>query len=257
LSENGGTGNRERRLQPARKRHGAENVLFVVADAAALPFEDASFDTAAIARSIHHMPDPSIILREMARVLRPGGRLLITEMVADAATRPRSRLCSYTSGWPMSTGQAPPTHGWTFFADQILRLVEQLGLVEIEQKLRPGTCLRGGRLVAGSRLAADGGTDVMVVACEKDGSLAILLGDDVIFIGSWSVDADRFCVDIPATDEIGGCFDVVLDSRDLRAYEADGTLSMKFLLLGDLVARSRLPRRTTAQTGSIGASTPR
>lgn len=48
-----------------------------VADAETLPFEDASFDLVVGHAVIHHLPDLTTAFKELARVLRPGGRLLI------------------------------------------------------------------------------------------------------------------------------------------------------------------------------------
>jgi len=53
----------------------------VDADAAALPFADASFDTAAASLVFCSLDDPARALAELARVVRPGGRLLFHEHV--------------------------------------------------------------------------------------------------------------------------------------------------------------------------------
>jgi len=53
---------------------GTRNVAFAFGDAHALPFTDGSLDLAVTSYSLHHMPDPARVLREMARVLKPGGR---------------------------------------------------------------------------------------------------------------------------------------------------------------------------------------
>jgi demethylmenaquinone methyltransferase/2-methoxy-6-polyprenyl-1,4-benzoquinol methylase len=50
-----------------------------VADALALPFRSASFDVASIAFGIRNVDDPVRCLREMARVVRPGGRVVVLE----------------------------------------------------------------------------------------------------------------------------------------------------------------------------------
>lgn len=47
------------------------------ADAAALPFDDNSFDMVMTAHMLEHLSDPAVALREMVRVLRPGGRLVV------------------------------------------------------------------------------------------------------------------------------------------------------------------------------------
>lgn len=66
-------------------------VSFVRADAAALPFPDGMFHTVASSNSLHHLADISQALSEMLRVLRSGGRLILAEMVAGAAS-PAQRL---------------------------------------------------------------------------------------------------------------------------------------------------------------------
>jgi demethylmenaquinone methyltransferase / 2-methoxy-6-polyprenyl-1,4-benzoquinol methylase len=60
------------------KRAGLD-VRFEVADALALPFPDASFDVAAIAFGIRNVDNPVICLRELSRVVRTGGRVVVLE----------------------------------------------------------------------------------------------------------------------------------------------------------------------------------
>lgn len=52
---------------------------FAVADANALPFEDESFDLVTCQTLLMHVPDPKRVLDEMARVLKPGGLLVLSE----------------------------------------------------------------------------------------------------------------------------------------------------------------------------------
>jgi ubiquinone/menaquinone biosynthesis C-methylase UbiE len=52
---------------------------FEVGSVMALPFEDASFDAVRIERTLQHLPEPAGALAEVARVLRPGGRLAVLE----------------------------------------------------------------------------------------------------------------------------------------------------------------------------------
>jgi ubiquinone/menaquinone biosynthesis C-methylase UbiE len=61
------------------------NVELVVGDSEQLPFHDDTFTAVMCSSSFHHYPDPAQALREMARVLVRGGRLVIAEPDADLA----------------------------------------------------------------------------------------------------------------------------------------------------------------------------
>lgn len=56
-----------------------DGLRFVTADAQRLPFEDASFDLVIAGSMLHHASSPTRVIREMARVRRPGGTLVIIE----------------------------------------------------------------------------------------------------------------------------------------------------------------------------------
>lgn len=63
----------------------ADRVEFHHADAMALPFDDGSFDGTFALESIMHVPDRAVVLAQAARVLRPGGRLVLTDVFRTAA----------------------------------------------------------------------------------------------------------------------------------------------------------------------------
>jgi SAM-dependent methyltransferase len=62
-----------------KAENGVSNVTFELADAHDLPFAPASFDVATCRRSAHHFVDIAKAMREMTRVLKPGGRLVIDD----------------------------------------------------------------------------------------------------------------------------------------------------------------------------------
>ncbi len=66
-------------LEVARRDH--PGIDFVEGDALALPFDDASFDASTIAFGLRNLADPVRGLREMLRVVRPGGRAVVLEFV--------------------------------------------------------------------------------------------------------------------------------------------------------------------------------
>jgi demethylmenaquinone methyltransferase / 2-methoxy-6-polyprenyl-1,4-benzoquinol methylase len=68
-------------------------VTYLEGDAMALPLPDASFDVVSIAFGIRNVSDPVKALREFARVLKPGGRLVILEF-----GQPTNRLMRWFNG---------------------------------------------------------------------------------------------------------------------------------------------------------------
>jgi len=64
---------------PGKSRRAGLRVEFAVADALALPYPDARFDIASIAFGIRNVDDPLRCLREMARVVRDKGRVVVLE----------------------------------------------------------------------------------------------------------------------------------------------------------------------------------
>jgi SAM-dependent methyltransferase len=62
---------------------GLTNVHATQGDATALPFEDDSFDGVVLTAVLGEIPDQDAALSEIARVLRPGGRLVVGELVGD------------------------------------------------------------------------------------------------------------------------------------------------------------------------------
>jgi demethylmenaquinone methyltransferase/2-methoxy-6-polyprenyl-1,4-benzoquinol methylase len=67
---------------------------WVQADMLALPFADATFDAATVGFGVRNVEDLELALRELRRVLRPGGRLAILEI-----TQPRGPLKPFYSLW--------------------------------------------------------------------------------------------------------------------------------------------------------------
>ena len=85
-------------LEPAPRKaeRSGVRVRFEQADVTSLPYPDASFDIASIAFGIRNVGDRVAGLREMARVVRPGGRVMVLEFgqPEGAVTRPLFSLYS-------------------------------------------------------------------------------------------------------------------------------------------------------------------
>lgn len=69
-------------LQAAKKRlSGFENVDLRRGELESLPIDDAKLDAATLMLVLHHLPEPETALAEVARVMKPGGRLLVVDML--------------------------------------------------------------------------------------------------------------------------------------------------------------------------------
>jgi len=62
---------------------GLTNLTPTLADATEMPYDDASFDAAYLTTVLGEIPDQDAALRELARVLKPGGRLVVGELMGD------------------------------------------------------------------------------------------------------------------------------------------------------------------------------
>src|SRR5262245_41119218 len=98
-------------IEEARRRQGGgEGLAVEIANAANLPFDDASFDGCRIDRVLQHIADPAPVIREMTRVLRSGGTLVAFDndwetLTVDSADTALTRavmkdFCDrFPSGW--------------------------------------------------------------------------------------------------------------------------------------------------------------
>jgi ubiquinone/menaquinone biosynthesis C-methylase UbiE len=62
---------------------GLANVTPTQSDATAMPYEDGTYDAAFLVTVLGEIPDQDTALRELARVLKPGGRLVVGELLGD------------------------------------------------------------------------------------------------------------------------------------------------------------------------------
>jgi demethylmenaquinone methyltransferase/2-methoxy-6-polyprenyl-1,4-benzoquinol methylase len=103
----------------------------VQGDALALPFEDASFDAATVGFGVRNLDDLEQGLAELARVLRPGGRLGILEI-----TRPRGPLAPFYRLWfdrliPLAGKVLPGGAAYTYLPASVRRFPGPEELAEL------------------------------------------------------------------------------------------------------------------------------
>jgi demethylmenaquinone methyltransferase/2-methoxy-6-polyprenyl-1,4-benzoquinol methylase len=123
-----------------RRLAGRPGLEFVVGDALALPSDGAAFDAATIAFGMRNLPDYRRGFAEMARVVRPRGRVLCLEIA-----RPRSRLARLLRWWfdrvvPVIGRLAGQGSAYAYLVrsvqtypppEQIAEIMRDAGLVEV------------------------------------------------------------------------------------------------------------------------------
>ena len=133
---------------PAKAAREGLQVEFQVADAMDLPFADDSFDVASIAFGIRNVDDPVKCLKEMARVVRPGGRVVVLEFgqptgLFGALFRIYSKVVMPTIGGLLTGNRAayeylPRTSAAFPAGDRFLELMDQASAYA-ERKAHPQT----------------------------------------------------------------------------------------------------------------------
>ncbi len=101
------------------------HVLLKEAEGQKLPSEDNQFDAVFANMYLHHAPDPSVAISEMVRILKPGGKLLISD------------LDSHDQEW-MREAMADRWLG--FDRPDIAKWYEEAGLTAVDIDCAQGTC---------------------------------------------------------------------------------------------------------------------
>jgi demethylmenaquinone methyltransferase / 2-methoxy-6-polyprenyl-1,4-benzoquinol methylase len=120
-----------RMLEVGRRRH--PGLDFAHADALELPFEDATFDTVTISFGLRNIADPPRALREMARVCRPGGRLVVCEFSTPTTSLLRAghrRFVRMVLPWLGRLASSDPA-AYHYLADTVLDWPDQRELAAL------------------------------------------------------------------------------------------------------------------------------
>jgi ubiquinone/menaquinone biosynthesis C-methylase UbiE len=117
-------------IDEARRRtaHLGRSIVFDIGDAASLPYDDASFDACRTETVLNHVPDPQQVIREMARVTRPGGRIAALEF--DHGTTLVDHPDRETTRTILRTFSDSMAQGW--IGRQLPRLFRQAGLTSLQ-----------------------------------------------------------------------------------------------------------------------------
>jgi ubiquinone/menaquinone biosynthesis C-methylase UbiE len=100
---------------------GLTNIETKLADAEALPFDNALFDLVTCRIALHHFPDPGQAVSEFARVLKPGGILGFT----DNFSVPDEAAAAYYNAYEKLRD---PSHHWVYALAELQAMFEAAGL---------------------------------------------------------------------------------------------------------------------------------
>ena len=103
------------------EKEGVRNADYVIGRAERLPFAENSFDVVVSRLAFHHFEDAAAVMREMRRVLKEGGRLV----VADIAAR-EEKLRDSADYYERLRD---PSHVRCFSEDELTNLAERFGIV--------------------------------------------------------------------------------------------------------------------------------
>lgn len=129
FSEGIGVDPKEDRIETAAK-DADSRLQFRVMDAEQLAFEDGYFDTVAIRHSLHHLRNADKVLAEMMRVLKPGGLLIVGEVIQDPETeKPNSQRHIHHWWGKVDQARGVP-HFATFTKDEVVAITRPLSLAD-------------------------------------------------------------------------------------------------------------------------------
>jgi len=129
-------------LERARRRcrdAGCANVSFQRADVRALPLRDGAFDAAYSSMVLHHVAEPGAAVRELARVVRPGGRVAVIEFSHHNLTWMRDELAHHWLGFERGQLEA----WFTAAGLQLVRWVQRRRTAPVGEE-QPAAAGRGG-----------------------------------------------------------------------------------------------------------------
>ncbi len=103
-------------------------------DGAAMDFADGEFDMVCISNSLHHIEDVQSVLKEMYRVLRPGGVFILQEMFSDGEQTEAQVNHILTHHWSARVDNLDGTyHRETFSREEIRSSIGPLGLRDLQE----------------------------------------------------------------------------------------------------------------------------
>jgi ubiquinone/menaquinone biosynthesis C-methylase UbiE len=113
-------------LRVARERNPSMGI--VCGDGRRLPFPDTTFDLVTSAHAMHHIPEPVAVLREMARIVRPDGHVLVVDLAAPDEPEAAARADEVMT-------IRDPSHARSLTTGDMRSALEESGLAVVDDRI--------------------------------------------------------------------------------------------------------------------------
>lgn len=128
----------EKAINAAKQTFKQDNIRFIQMDAAHMDFEDNCMDTVSISNTLHHLSNMNEVLKEMLRVLKPGGLFIINEMFSDNQSEKQlSHVYVHHLFGEIDT-LLGNYHAKTFKKQEIINIANKIG-INVEDTFEYGT----------------------------------------------------------------------------------------------------------------------
>lgn len=121
----------EERIKLARERSD-QKFEYRLMDAEHIEFPDSAFNTVAMRHSLHHLAKPEAVLREICRVLMPGGLMIIGETIQDPETERGNSYRHNHHWWAKVDRVKGLPHNETYTRDEVIAAVKKLPMEILE-----------------------------------------------------------------------------------------------------------------------------
>jgi SAM-dependent methyltransferase len=116
-------------IKAAVKNNQDNRINYCLMDGACLSFHHDEFDVVSISNSLHHMPEVHITLKEMHRVVKPGGAVIIQEMISDSLTETQQTHRDLHHWWAAVDRGCGISHRDTYSRKEIIALINEVDLI--------------------------------------------------------------------------------------------------------------------------------
>jgi len=162
-----------------REASGLENATFSVGDATALPDPDGAYDGAIARFTLHHVPVPARLVEELARVVRPGGAVVLADHLLDEDPE--------AAAWSAEIERLrDPSHWASLPLERLRALGADAGLELEREEVSPLALDLGDWLERGSGTAAARALLARLMAAPPAGARRFTIGDGTVLMTWWA-----------------------------------------------------------------------